>query len=116
MIKLTILINFLLLVISLFSSLFIVYKEKGTGDKSFYSLVIRVGLAILLLLQIGFGLATGQIGSRAPWDQFDAPNAPPVKPPRESKAPIIHDPVKEQALKEARESLIKAENARNQPE
>ncbi|MCY4043647.1 MAG: DUF2909 domain-containing protein [Cellvibrionales bacterium] len=70
--QLLILINFLLLVISLFSSLFVLYREKGEGLKTFYALSIRVTLAVSLLVLVGFGVATGQIGSHAPWDRFPA--------------------------------------------
>ena len=61
MIKLSILITFVILVISLFSSLFFVYKDEGAGNRGLYSLSLRAGLAMLLLAQIGYGLATGQI-------------------------------------------------------
>ena len=111
MIKLSILITFVLLMVSLFSSLFIVYHDEGKGNRGFWSLTIRVGLAVLLLIQIGYGLASGQIGSRAPWDKFDAPNAPPVKKPA-NKAPERKDPVKERALEEARRSYMESQRAR----
>lgn len=68
--KPAILIVFILLVISLFSSLFFVYKDKGEGMRPFYALTTRVTLAVLLIGLIGYGLATGQLGSRAPWDHF----------------------------------------------
>ena len=110
MIKLSILITFVILVISLFSSLFFVYKDEGAGNRGLYSLSLRAGLAMLLLAQIGYGLATGQIGSRAPWDKFDAPNAPPVKA-FQSKAPEANDPVKDRALEEARKSYLEGQEA-----
>ena len=66
--KIAIIINFILLVISLFSSLVFVYKEQGEGNKTFYTLCIPVGLALSLLLLIGYGLASGSIGHSAPWD------------------------------------------------
>lgn len=72
MLKFAILINFILLVISLFSSLFFVYKDKGQTMRPFVALTIRVTLAVTLMVLIGFGLATGRIGSRAPWDSFPA--------------------------------------------
>lgn len=68
MLKLVILINFLLLVISLFSSLFLVFKDRGKGSRVLMALSTRVGLALSLLALIGYGLFSGQIGSRAPWD------------------------------------------------
>ena len=70
--KIAILLNFVLLVISLFSSLFLVYKDKGATKRPFIALTIRVTLAVTLLVLIGYGLASGQIGSRAPWDSFPA--------------------------------------------
>jgi uncharacterized membrane protein len=70
--KIAIFINFALLVISLFSSLIIVYKDKGQTMKPFAALTTRVSLAVLLIILIGYGLASGQIGSRAPWDAFPA--------------------------------------------
>ena len=72
MLKLLILINFVLLVFSLFSGLFLVYKDKGQGKRVYSVLSLRVGLAVLLIILIGYGLASGQIGSRAPWDHFPA--------------------------------------------
>lgn len=68
--KTAILITFILLVISLFSSLFFVYKDKGQGKRPLVALVTRALLAVLLIVEIGYGLASGQIGSRAPWDHF----------------------------------------------
>lgn len=70
--KIAILLNFVLLVISLFGSLFFVYKDKGTTQRPFVALTIRVTLAVSLLVLIAYGLASGQIGSRAPWDQIPA--------------------------------------------
>ena len=113
MIKVTILITFVLLVISLFRGLFIVYNDRGEGNRGFYALVIRVSLAVALMAQVGWGIATGQVGSRAPWDKFEAVNAPPIKPERESKAPEIRDPIKEQALKDAREEYLKSQAQRD---
>lgn len=70
--KVAILVNFILLVISLFSSLFIVYKDQGESMRPFAALATRVSLAVILIALIGYGLASGQIGSRAPWDSFPA--------------------------------------------
>ena len=73
--KVAILVNFIALVITLFSSLFVVYKDKGQTMKPFAMLVTRVSLAVLLMALIAYGLFTGQLGSQAPWDHF-APTAP----------------------------------------
>lgn len=72
LLKVAILINFVLLVLSLFSSLFVVYKDKGRSMRPFVALTIRVTLAVSLIVLIGYGLASGKIGSRAPWDSFPA--------------------------------------------
>ena len=109
MIKVSILITFVLLVISLFSGLIVVYKDHGHGRRGLYALIIRVSLAFVLMLQVTWGIATGQIGSRAPWDRFEAPNAPALKESTfESKAPVRHDPVKDQALKEAQAEYLRS--------
>lgn len=73
--KVAILINFILLVVSLFSSFIIVYKDKGQTMRPLAALITRVSLAVFLLALIGYGLASGQLGSRAPWDHFE-PSAP----------------------------------------
>lgn len=70
MLKLLILINFVLLVLSLFGSLFLVYKDKGQGKRVLFALSTRVSLALLLMVLIGYGIASGKIGSQAPWDSF----------------------------------------------
>lgn len=67
--KLLIIINFIVLVVVLFSGLFFVYNEKGKGRKTLYTLSLRVGLAISLMTFLGYGIATGQVGHSAPWDK-----------------------------------------------
>ncbi len=47
---------------------------RGTGYRAFYMLSIRAFLAVSLVLLIGLGIATGQLGSHAPWDSFPAIN------------------------------------------
>ncbi|MGI9344805.1 MAG: DUF2909 domain-containing protein [Gammaproteobacteria bacterium] len=44
-------------------------QEQGRGKRLLNSLKLRVGLALLLMLEIIFGLATGQLQVSAPWDQ-----------------------------------------------
>lgn len=59
-----------MLLLSLFTGLFVIYKEKGTGQNSFRLLIVRVSLALTLLGLIAFGIAKGYLGSKAPWDRF----------------------------------------------
>ena len=84
--KATIIINFVLLIASLFRSLFVIYKDKGTTDRPLAMLSIRAGLALLLMVQIGYGLASGKLGSAAPWDAFP-PAASATKTPAAVQPP-----------------------------
>ena len=53
--------------VSLFSSAFFLLKDKGNTVRAFYTLRVRVTIAMLLLLTIGYGLITGQLGLNSPW-------------------------------------------------
>ena len=74
MLKTVILINFILLVIGLFSGLVFVYKDEGNGNRVLLTLVIRVGLAASLVTLIAYGLYSGQVGARSPWGSFSNAN------------------------------------------
>lgn len=60
----------LALVISLGSGLYFLMVDQGNLEKKrlFTSLGIRLGLATALIITIIFGVATGQLGNRNPWD------------------------------------------------
>jgi len=45
------------------SSLFFLFKDKGRGKRSVYSLGVRVSLAAFLLMLVAYGLSTGQLGN-----------------------------------------------------
>jgi hypothetical protein len=49
--------------------------DQGDRDKrrTFNSLGVRLGLALGLMCLIIFGVATGQLGHRNPWDGGPAP-------------------------------------------
>ena len=66
--KVFVLFIFVLLIISLFTSLHSVYKEKGEGRRTLVMLSIRVSLAVLLVLSVAFGIAKGYISPHAPWE------------------------------------------------
>lgn len=75
-IKIIIVVLFIGLVISLSTSLFFLAKDQGNAKKrTAYTLGIRVTLAVLLLSTIGYGFATGQLKSTAPWDKTLHPEA-----------------------------------------
>jgi len=68
-IKPTIVILLILLLISLFSGFFFLMKDQGGSKKTLHLLGIRVTLASALVSVIAYGFITGQLKSKAPWDQ-----------------------------------------------
>ncbi|MDG1011894.1 MAG: DUF2909 domain-containing protein [Luminiphilus sp.] len=70
MLKTLIILLMLALVISLGSGLYFLMVDQGNLEKKrlFTSLGIRLGLATALITTIIFGVATGQLGNRNPWD------------------------------------------------
>lgn len=67
-IKVVIVLLFIALVASLFSSYVFLLKDKGTTYRTWHSLSVRLILAALLMGFLIYGLYTGQLGSKAPWD------------------------------------------------
>lgn len=67
--KTVIVVLFIALVISLFSSLAFLIKDKGSTKRTWHTLGIRLVLASLLMGFLIYGIYTGQLGSNAPWDQ-----------------------------------------------
>jgi ABC-type lipoprotein release transport system permease subunit len=67
--KIVIVALFIALVISLFSSLAFLIKDRGTTMRTWQTLGVRLVLAALLMGFLVYGLATGQLGSHAPWDE-----------------------------------------------
>jgi len=63
MFKLIILLMLLGVIASLFSGLFFLYRDQGTGDRTVKALTLRISLSIalfvLLMLGYRFGLITG---------------------------------------------------------
>lgn len=66
--KTAIVIVFIALVISLASGLYFLFKDQGTTRRTLHSLGVRVTLAGILLALLAYGIYTGQIRSKAPWD------------------------------------------------
>lgn len=67
-IKVVIVLLFIALVMSLFSGYVFLLKDKGTTNRTWNSLTVRLVLAALLMGFLVYGLYTGKLGSRAPWD------------------------------------------------
>jgi hypothetical protein len=67
-IKVVIVLLFIALVVSLFSGYVFLLKDQGTTRRTWNSLTLRLILAVLLMGFLMYGLYTGQLGSKAPWD------------------------------------------------
>lgn len=70
LLKIIIVILVLALLASLGSGLYFLMTDQGNIKKRrlFNSLAVRLSLAIGLILVIVYGVATGQLGHRNPWD------------------------------------------------
>ncbi len=77
MLKAIIVILLIALIVSLFSGLVFFVKDQGTTRRTVNSLGVRLFIAVLLMGVVIYGLATGKLVSKAPWDARMA--APPVK-------------------------------------
>ena len=74
--KVTIVVLFIALVASLFSGYVFLLKDKGTTYRTWNSLSARLVLAALLMGLLIYGVYTGQLASKAPWDAQLASPAP----------------------------------------
>lgn len=82
MLKLAIVVLMLALVASLGSGFY--YLMLDQGDKSqrrtFHSLGVRLALAVSLMAVIIYGVASGQLGHRNPWDAGPRPQTSQQQP------------------------------------
>jgi hypothetical protein len=62
LLKIAIVLMLLLIVASLFSALFYLVKDKGTGERTAKALTIRITLSLTLFLLLMLGYYTGLIG------------------------------------------------------
>ena len=67
--KIVIVVLFIALVISLFSGLFFLMQDRGTTMRTWQSLKVRLIIATLLMGFLFYGVFTGKLSSKAPWDQ-----------------------------------------------
>lgn len=67
MLKIIIALLLLGIVISLACGFVFFYQDKGRSKRVLYALGVRVSLAVLLMLCVAFGLATGTLTIEAPW-------------------------------------------------
>lgn len=73
--KVVIVLLFIALVVSLFSGYAFLLKDKGTTYRTWNSLSVRLVLAVLLMGFLIYGVLTGRLASKAPWDAQLAPPA-----------------------------------------
>ncbi len=70
MLKVIIVLLLLAVIASLSSGLYFLIKDQGNERKRvLYALGLRVALAACLAGTVAYGIATGQLGSQAPWDR-----------------------------------------------
>lgn len=62
MYKIAVVLMLMLIVGSLFSALYYLIKDKGSGERTARALTIRISLSILLFLLLMLGYYTGLIG------------------------------------------------------
>lgn len=79
-IKPVVIILLIALFVSLFSGLFFFLQDQGTTRRTFHSLGLRLCIAVLLFSVTAYGLYTGDLGHRVPWD-------PALRQPATSIAP-----------------------------
>jgi len=70
LLKIVIVVLVVALIVSLGSGFYFLMMDQGNIKKRrlFNSLAVRVTLAVTLILVIVYGVATGQLGHRNPWD------------------------------------------------
>ncbi len=85
MLKAAIVMFMLALVASLGSGFYFLMKDQGdkTKRRTLHSLGVRLALAIGLAGLILYGVATGQLGHRNPWDAGPRPEQTQEEPPAE---------------------------------
>ena len=76
LLKIFIVILFIAVLVSLFTGLNFLVKDLGNNKRRLlFALGTRVTLAALLLGTIAYGIHTGQLSSKAPWDRQLPPDA-----------------------------------------
>ena len=82
MLKAVIVLLMLALVASLGSGFYFLMTDQGDKNKrrTFRSLGVRLALAASLMAIIIYGVATGQLGHRNPWDAGPGPHTSPGTP------------------------------------
>ena len=93
--KVIILILFIAMVISLFGGFHAFIKDRGSKDSKQNTLLgIRAAIALSLMAVLVYGIFSGKLGSKAPWDQRKSPDyqGPLVPAPEQAAKPAQADP------------------------
>ena len=70
LLKFIIVFLFIGIIVSLSSALVFLMKDVGnTRKRTLYALGVRIFLAVALVATITWGIYSGQLGSKAPWDK-----------------------------------------------
>ncbi len=67
--KIAIIALLIALLVSLSSGLVFLLKDMGHSRRTVNSLGVRLVLAALLMILLAYGIFSGQLGSKAPWEQ-----------------------------------------------
>lgn len=67
MLRLLIFVLFMAIIASLFSGLYYLLKDQSRSQRTVWSLTIRVGLALVLILLLILGFYTGELQLRTPF-------------------------------------------------
>jgi len=70
--KVAIVVLFIALIASLSSSFWFLIKDQSGKRRTWSALSVRLLLATLLMGLLIYGIHTGQLGSKAPWDAYRA--------------------------------------------
>lgn len=72
LLKILILILFIAVIISLTSGLIFLLKDMNVPEskRTLYALGIRLTLAVTLMATIAYGIQTGQLKNKAPWENL----------------------------------------------
>lgn len=70
LLKLIVLLLLIAMIASLFSGFYFLVKDRSDSRKRLLvALGVRISLATALIGTLAYGIMSGQLGSKAPWDQ-----------------------------------------------
>jgi formate hydrogenlyase subunit 3/multisubunit Na+/H+ antiporter MnhD subunit len=67
LLRIIIVVLLIAMIASLASGAVFFFKDQGESKRTLYALGLRVGLAVLLILCITYGVLSGELALNAPW-------------------------------------------------